>query len=688
MPDPIRTPGAVFLSYAREDAEAARRIAEALRGFGVEVWFDQNELRGGDSWDAKIRRQIRECALFVAIISGNTQARGEGYFRREWKLAVERTHDMSESRAFLVPILVDDHVTESAADVPEQFLKAQFTKLPGGEPTAQFVDQVKRLVQAPQAAPAAPARAATRTPQTPAGRRAPKKSPATLLVGGFLLAAAVVAAVFFLRPAAKPEPVPSAPPPVAPAAPAVAVDPKSIAVLPFVDMSQTKDQEYFSDGLAEELLNLLAKIPALHVTSRSSAFSFKGRNVELSEIAKRLNVANILEGSVRKAGNRVRITAQLIDARTDTHLWSETYDRSLDDIFAVQDEIAAAVVGQLKVSLLGAPAHRSKTFDAKAYALFLQARQLSRLGTVDGLAQAVTLYQQALAIDGSLAPAWDGLAYCYINQGANDVLTTEQGYRLAREAVSKALAIDPDLAIAYARMGNIARSADNDLAAAARHLEHAMALEPANTEIISEATLLARDLGRLDQDVAIREFVVAHDPVNVGGLAALGSAYVRAGRYDEGIAALESALRLSPNRLQAHYAIGKARLMKGDDKGSLSEFRQEVSESWRLDGTAMAYHALGLKAQSDAALAALEAKFEKDSSWNIAYICAFRGEPDQAFAWLEKAIAYKDSGLTDTAIEPLFANLHRDPRWLPFLRKVGQAPEQLAAIEFHVSVPK
>ena len=687
MTDQPRSSGAVFLSYAREDGESARHIAEALRAFGVEVWFDMSELRGGDVWDQKIRRQIKDCALFVAIISTHTQAREEGYFRREWRMAVDRTHDMAENRAFIVPVIVDD-TREADANVPEQFLKAHCTRLPGGEPTPQFVEQVKRLLQ-PTRSSETGAKPVARATQSASA--APAKSGFPVVTVALGVAVLALVAFVFIRPAAKPEPAPAVAAPVAakvlePAATLTnTADAKSIAVLPFVDMSQSKDQEYFSDGLSEELLNLLAKIPALQVTSRSSAFSYKGKDVKLAQVARELNVAHVLEGSVRKSGNRLRITAQLIDARTDKHLWSETYDRSLDDVFAVQDEIAAAVVGQLKVTLLGA-APKAKSANPKAYALFLQARQLSRQGSAENLEQAVALHLEALAIDPNLAAAWAELGSCYYLQ-TTDSRPIAEGTRLAREAVNKALALDPDLAVAYATLGTIVRTYDGDLAAAARHFERALALEPANTEIIAAAMGLARDLGRLEQAVPLSEYIVAHDPVNVGARAALGGAYIRAGRVDEGMASIQTALRLNPKRVQAHYTLGKALLQKGNPKDALAEFQQEASDSWRLDGIAMAGHALGRKAESETALAELIKGHEVDASWNIAYVFAYRGEADRAFEWLEKAIRYNDTGLTDTGVEWLFNNLHQDPRWLPFLRKIGRAPEQLAAIKFDVKLP-
>jgi TolB-like protein/cytochrome c-type biogenesis protein CcmH/NrfG len=686
MPDQPRATGAIFLSYAREDAEAARRIAEALRGFGLEVWFDMSELRGGDAWDAKIKRQIRECALFVPIVSANTQAREEGYFRREWLQAVERKRDMAESRAFIVPVLVDD-TRESDANVPEQFLKAHFTRLHGGEPTPQFVDQVKRLLQG-QRSPDGGSRPAVRpAPSAPAKSRFP------IVTVALVVAVVALGAFIVFRPSAKPEasPIPAVVPQPAPAPkaaePVNPADDKSIAVLPFIDMSQAKDQEYFSDGLAEELLNLLAKVPALQVTSRSSAFFYKGKDIKLAQVARELNVAHILEGSVRKSGNHLRITAQLIDARTDKHVWSETYDRSLDDIFAVQDEIAAAVVAELKVSLLGAPP-KAKAADPKAYALFLQARQMQRQLTPEGLAQAVALSQQALAIDPNLAAVWNNLAECYAVQSDFGLRTNEEGYSLAREAAKKAVAADPNSALGYALLGGVASAYDNDLQAAANNFEHALALEPTNTDIITEAMRFARGLGRPQQVIRLGEYVVAHDPVNTLAHATLGGSYARAGRYDEALASLQTSLRLAPGRSLAHYTMGVILLAKNDPKAALAEMLQEPAESWHLDGLALSYHALGRHAESDAALAELIKKYEKEASWNIAYIHAFRGEADEAFKWLDKAAVYRDPGLSLTAMQWLFANIQQDPRWLPFLRKIGRAPEQLAAVKFDVRLPE
>ena len=474
-----------------------------------------------------------------------------------------------------------------------------------------------------------------------------------------------------------------------PAAALAKADDKSIAVLAFEDMSAAKDQAYMSDGLAEELLNLLAKVPALRVTSRSSAFSFKGKSAALPEIARRLNVAHILEGSVRKSGNKIRVTAQLIDTRTDTHLWSETYDRDLTDIFAVQDEIAAAVVAQLKLTLLGAPVAAQK-IDPRAYELYLQANDVARQSKSDRYEKSIALMREAVAIDPRYAVAWARLAGTYLNEAQNGRSTSrtmDEGFRLAREAVDRALAIDPNLVWAHVVLYGLALNRDNDLAAAARHLEHALKLEPTNADLMLPAAGLLQNLGRLDQSLALREFSIARDPLNPFTQFNLGICYLYAGRPDDAIRACRASLAISPGRIVAHYIIGLALLAKHEPDAALAEMQQESSDNWKANGLPFVYHALGRKAESDAALATVIEKYEQGSAFNIAAIHAFRSENDRAFEWLEKAVTAHDTGLAVIPIDPQLANVHSDPRWLPFLRKIGKAPEQLAAIKFDVKPP-
>ena len=465
------------------------------------------------------------------------------------------------------------------------------------------------------------------------------------------------------------------------------IPPKSIAVLPFRNLSEDKDNAFFADGISEELLNLLSKVPQLQVAARTSSFSFKGKQIEIPEIARKLHVANVLEGSVRKSGDQLRITAQLVRAAEGYNLWSETYDRKLDDIFKIQDEIAGEVVKQLKVTLLGAKPTVRET-DPKAYTLYLQAVQIGRQGTPEAFTQSDALLKQVLEIDPRYAPAWHGLANNFRDEANMGLLPNSEGYARARAAEEKALALDPNYAPAHSVLGRIAAN-NNDFLNAAKHFERAVALDPTDLNVLGNSAVFLQSLGRLQEGLALQEAVVRRDPVNVKALFNLGNDQLRMGQFDAAIASYRSVLSLSPGYGLAHYQICEAMLLKGDAPAALAEIEQEKSEVWRLIGLPMAYHALGRKTESDAALATLIAKDEKDAApYNIAYVYAFRGDADKAFEWLDKAVQYQDPGLSGIAVENLFDKIHSDPRWLPFLRKIGRAPEQLAKIQFKVTLPR
>ena len=409
---------AVFLSYASQDAGAAQRICEALRGGGVEVWLDTAELRGGDAWDQKIRRQIRDCALFIPIISRNTASRLEGYFRLEWKLAVDRSHLMAAEKPFLLPIVIDG-TQDANAHVPDKFREVQWTRLTNGDASPAFVERVTRLLgQSPPAPPATGAAPSAAAPPSAAAAHSAgsEQSSSTvtqppsrvswhraLLVS--IPLGLVAIGYFALHRAAPPPPTPTPPaespsstrPSVQAGSPTQAPQ-KSVAVLPFVDMSEKHDQEYFSDGLSEELIDVLIKVPGLRVPARTSSFSFKAKAVTVGEIARVLGVTHVLEGSVRKAGGRLRVTAQLIRADDGFHEWSETYDRDVHDVFAVQDDIARSVAEQLKLTLMsGISPAVARDVSPEAHNLYLQARYRMESEAPADLDAAVDLYQRAIA---------------------------------------------------------------------------------------------------------------------------------------------------------------------------------------------------------------------------------------------------------------------------------------------------
>ncbi len=462
---------------------------------------------------------------------------------------------------------------------------------------------------------------------------------------------------------------------------------KSIAVLPFVNMSDDASNEYFSDGISEELLNLLSKIPELRVISRTSAFSFKGKEIDIPTIAQQLNVAHILEGSVRKAGNQIRITSQLIDARSDTHLWSETYDRTLGDIFAIQDEIAGAVVDALKLTLLG-DTPQVEQINPEAYTLYLQASYVGAQGTAEAREQSNVMLKQVLVIAPDYAKAWRKLAVSYSNLVGFGRLPRDEGEALAREALKQALAIDPYLAEAHSMLGLFALFYDRDLAAAARHIEYALSLEPTNFIVLSHSRDFLSILGRLEEAIAISEYDVAHDPLNPQRHQRIAGEYWRAGRPDKSIASIRTALMLAPGMQGAQALWGMALLLKGENEAALKAMQQEPDEAHRLEGLVMAYYALGQAAESDAALTELIEKYEQQWSSFIAAVLAYRGEADRAFAWLDKAVQSKTVNLNSIVDEPRFTNIYDDPRWVPFLESIGMSPAQLDAIEFEVTLPE
>jgi TolB-like protein len=459
---------------------------------------------------------------------------------------------------------------------------------------------------------------------------------------------------------------------------------KSIAVLPFINMSDDASNEFFSDGMSEELLNLLAKIPELRVTSRSSAFSYKDKDFKITDVGRDLNVAYVLEGSVRKVGNQVRITAQLIRVDGDVHIWSETYDRSLDNIFAIQDEIAASVVAQLKLKLFADVPTVQET-NAEAYALFLQARHLSNLLTPEGWEQANVLYQQAIAIDPDYANSWAGLSRNYVNLTGYNLLPPEEGIRKAREAANQALAIDPKNAMAYSSLGWIAMTYNDELAVAAQHYEHALELEPTNLSVIRNSAMLIMRLGRLNEAIALGEFSTARDPVNPVAFLNMSDRYIRAERLDEAIKSARTALWLSPGIGGARYRLGEAFLRKGLPEQALAFFSLEEDEEWRVKGTALASYELDRLTEYEQAFTELRERWGGRWPIEIAHVYAWIGDADEVFSWLEKELEI--NGLSGVMVDNFFTSLHDDPRWQPLMEKGGVSADQLAAIEFTVTLP-
>jgi TolB-like protein/Tfp pilus assembly protein PilF len=672
------TSHAVFLSYASQDAEAAQRICAALRSAGVEVWFDQSELRGGDAWDRQIRERIHDCRLFIALISAHTEARDEGYFRHEWKLAVERSHHMSDKKPFLVPIAIDD-TRERGASVPDKLHEVQWTHLPGGETPPEFVERVRRLLSPePHNAQTATVLPAGAAPVPPQAMRVPasRQSKWALRV----IAAAVVAGavVFFaidrfwiskhppLQPTAQAGAAPTA----------FSPPPHSIAVLPFVNMSGDKEQEYFSDGLSEELLNDLARINGLQVAARTSAFSFKGKDTDIGTIARKLNVGTVLEGSVRRSKNTVRVTAQLINTVTGFHLWSQTYDRTLGDLLKLQADIAEAVASALKVRLLGDAVSELEvggTRNPAAYDAYL--RSAHAYWQVVSASDNVSVragYQEAVRLDPNFALAyaeWSIALGAYATLFAHGPAVGDY-IRQAQAPALKAVALAPELAEGHLALA-LVRVESLDFAGASDEFQRAMTLAPGNARVLRNYGAFAVEMGLTDVGIAAARRAAVLDPLNQNSHIYLSGALLSARRYDEAFAAYQDALSLRPTDPQwralgqsIYYALGDFEKMR-----AVCEDAGEAVKDFQ-DCLALAYHKLGRQADAETALARFKALEGNTGAYSYATIYAQWGNTPKALEWLETALQLRDPQLINLKTNPLLDPLRLEPRFKAIAREL------------------
>jgi TolB-like protein/DNA-binding winged helix-turn-helix (wHTH) protein/Flp pilus assembly protein TadD len=447
-------------------------------------------------------------------------------------------------------------------------------------------------------------------------------------------------------------------------------DSASIAVLPFADLSHSKDEEYFSDGLSEELINHLARVPGLKVVARSSAFQFKGKNEDLRLVGQKLGVANILEGSVRREGNRVRITTDLTKADDGFQLWSETYDRQIGDIFAVQDEIARAVTKTLQVRLLAPPGGPTlRGTDPEAYQAYLQGQYFFRRGEDKAdLEKALAYADQAIKLDVHFARA-RALRSDVLNTMATiGLLPRKKGFDAARKDAEEAVTLDPNLAAGYVALAWVGLNYDWDWEGAEVALKKAAALEPGGAEVLSYRSYLYESLGRLDEAIALTEQATVLDPLRTN--AYLGELLFYDGRYEEAKAALNKALALNPRLEGVRAKRSMILLAQGDAQQALQELAQEPSEWNKLTGEALVYRALGRQEDSNTALSNLAERHRYDSQYQIAEIYAYRGEPDKAFEWLERAYLERDPGLNQLKVDPFLQSLRQDRRYAELLKKM------------------
>ncbi len=449
----------------------------------------------------------------------------------------------------------------------------------------------------------------------------------------------------------------------------------SIGVLSFVNMSGDPKDEYFSDGLSEELLNTLVRIRGLRVAARTSSFAFKGTATDIPTVGRRLNVASVLEGSVRKAGQRVRITAQLINASDGYHLWSDTYDRDLNDIFALQSEIATAVTSALKVTLLGDAPNLGGTTNPKAFDAYLRGKQARRSSNEAGLRAAVASFEEAIALDPGYARAHGRRGEALIslaNDWVGDPGPRAEMASQARAAVNRAVALAPDSGEVYGTLGTVLLNTTLDSAAIDAAFRRSVALEPGNAELLVNYADFAGRLGRADAlDASIR--AISLNPLDAEPRLTRGIVLLFARRYDEARLALQEALRMDDSPRKRFWA-GWNELSAGHTQAAVP-FCEAYRESWSGQSClAIAYHRLGRKTEALAELARMRAEQGDLLASQYAEIYAQFGEPDVAMKWLAKAFEIKDGGLMDIRVDPMLDPLRTRPEFQKLLQRLNFSP--------------
>jgi TolB-like protein/class 3 adenylate cyclase len=527
----------------------------------------------------------------------------------------------------------------------------------------------------------------------PSAARASKKSPILVPVAVLVILALLAGWWFMQRSNKNQQPAATH---AVPAAPANAPDQKSVAVLPFVNLSDDKGSEYFSDGVSEELLTVLQKIPGMHVAARTSAFSFKGKNATAQEIGQKLGVAYLVDGSVRKSGDAVRIAARLARADSGQELWSENFTRNLKDVFAVQSELAETIVAQVRDRLTGGAAgsaakekiqaevqaaEKGGTKNVEAHELYLQGRFYENRHSDKSAREALAAYQHAVKLDPRFARAWAGVARTntwiagFATEGGQK--TFDAHLASARDAITRALAIEPDLPDALYARAWIETNFDFNWSAATQTVSKAMALAPADPNVLIAAANLETALGNRDRAIEIYRKAVELDPVNAQSRSFLAFGLANTKRFAEARAEYARVIELNSSAPWAHAGLGLAYLLQNKFEEAATEAQADAGEWARLLIVSCARWAQKHVQESDAALNELIKNESELAAFQIAQAYAYRGDKDKAFEWLERARRQRDPGLGDLLKDPLLENIHDDPRWNAFLRTMGLADDQL-----------
>jgi len=642
----------VFLSYASPDAETVNQVCRFLESHGVSCWMAPRNVKPGGAYADAIVRAINEASALVLVLSGAAMA--SEHVSRE----VERAASKHKP---VVAFRVDG--ASLSAELEYFLSRSQWIDVPTLGMSAALVKLAEAVGQGWAAAQANPGLDGGGA----SGRASIRQTVGTATVAKRVVVAAIVVVfgvggVLAVRfwPSKQGD------------APGVAaISDKSIAVLPFVDMSEKKDQEYFSDGLSEELIDMLTKVKSLRVPARTSSFYFKGKQATVADIAKALGVAHVLEGSVRKSGNTLRITAQLIRADNGYHVWSETYDRQLDDVFKVQDEIAGAVVKVLKVSLLTEEAPRATpTTNTEAYTLYLQARGIALRAGQGDYKTAIGLLRRALELDPQFAAAWAELANDVVDEfNWNKLRPAADARAEADQAAAEAVKFDPDLPAGHLAKAKISLWIDWDWDAAEAEFRRTLALDPRNADALRMNSYLAQALFQVDRQLLLARSAVDADPLNSWNYFAVGIAHLLNGKPTDAERSFRKALELNPTGAGMRGDLGLALVAQGNPAAGLAEIMREGDGFFRQAFRPYALEALGRKGEADAVIAATEKQYAAQAPGLLGRWYECHGDVDRASVWLDRAYRQRDTVLLWT--DPCRRKLSSDPRYKAFLREMN-----------------
>jgi len=691
-PASVQVPNAsihVFISYASQDAAVADAIVEALERHGLKCWIAPRDVVPGESYAGAIVHAIDATKLIVLVLSENAVT--SQHVLREVERASSKRHPVVAFRIDLAPMPVDLEYFLNTS----HWLDASASGVDSALP--KLVDAVRRTVASqPVATPAPASDTATRVADLsvapPIGTKAsqPLRRPVvaiTITVIAVIVAYLVVDKFWLAKRVATEHPVASletedqrgsraqrAPTAHAESA-AFAPPAHSIAVLPFVNMSEDPKQDYFSDGLSEELLNSLARITQLQVAARTSSFSFKGKQVDIADIAHKLNVGAVLEGSVRKDGGRVRITAQLINTVTGFHLWSETYDRNLREILALQTEIATAVTKALQATLLGdsssALIELGGTQNPAAFDAYLRGQRLiGKPQDQETRLAEVATYSEATRLDPGYAKAYVGKSISLLDFSSNTTgPAIGENYERARAAAEKAVALAPELGEAHSALATVAEAGFDYTRAAVEH-DRALALSPGNAFVLRWSAAFFSHVGRSDMGIANARRWLALDPLNARANNSLGGVLHDARRDREAIDLFNRALLLDPNSDSVATNRGYAYLSLGDFEAARASCATPPIDWYGNTCLAVVYHKLRRQSDADAALAAIKTEQGDSTAYQYAGIYAQWGDIPKALEWLENAYKLRDPGLTSLRVDPFLDPLRNEPRFKDIERKL------------------